>query len=41
MPEGSWIVKDRLLTERPFEQIGVHGGLSADELYVPLVIAEP
>jgi hypothetical protein len=41
MPEGSWIVKDRLLTERPFEQIGVHGGLSADELYVPLVVAEP
>ena len=30
------IVKDWLPFERPFQQIGVHGGLSDDELYVPL-----
>lgn len=36
----NWVVRDRLLTEKPFIQIGVHGGLSADELYVPLIVAE-
>lgn len=36
----NWVIRDRLLMEKPFQQIGVHGGLSADELYVPLVIAE-
>ncbi|MCW8886487.1 MAG: alkaline phosphatase family protein, partial [Motiliproteus sp.] len=40
LPKENWIVKDRLLQESPFDQIGVHGGLSAEELYVPLVIAE-
>ncbi|MEH6471672.1 MAG: alkaline phosphatase family protein [Halopseudomonas sp.] len=35
------IINDRLLQERPFLQRGVHGGLSAEELYVPLVMAEP
>ena len=35
------IIKDRLLQERPFSQRGVHGGLSAEELYVPLVMVEP
>ncbi|MEH6826368.1 MAG: hypothetical protein V7629_20975, partial [Motiliproteus sp.] len=35
------IIKDRLLQERPFTQRGVHGGLSAEELYVPLIMAEP
>ncbi len=35
------IIKDRLLQERPFRQRGVHGGLSAEELYVPLVLVEP
>jgi hypothetical protein len=27
-----------LPTEDDFEQIGVHGGLSAEELYVPLCL---
>ena len=34
---GHYSIREWLLTERPYQQIGVHGGLSADELYVPLV----
>jgi len=33
------VITDRLFGERPFRQVGVHGGLSEDELYVPLVLA--
>jgi hypothetical protein len=35
---GAWIIKDRILGEKPFDQVGVHGGLSAEELYVPLIL---
>ncbi len=35
----NYVIKDRLPGEREFHHIGVHGGLSADELYVPLVYA--
>ena len=35
------IIKDTLPGESPFRQIGVHGGLSADEMYVPLILLEP
>ena len=38
--KDNWVIKDRLLQEDPFGQIGVHGGLSEDELYVPLVMVE-
>ncbi|MEH6650053.1 MAG: alkaline phosphatase family protein [Motiliproteus sp.] len=34
------VMTECLLQERPFYQRGVHGGLSAEELYVPLVMAE-
>jgi hypothetical protein len=34
----NYIIKDRLLTEKAFQQCGVHGGLSAQELYVPLIL---
>ena len=34
---GHHSIREWLLTERPYRQIGVHGGLSADEMYVPLV----
>ena len=34
----NYVIRDRLLTEKPFSQIGVHGGLSEQELYVPLII---
>jgi hypothetical protein len=37
--EGDWLIKDRLAGERPYRHLGVHGGLSAAELYVPLVCA--
>lgn len=35
----NYVIKDLLRGEKPFSQIGVHGGLTADELYVPLVVA--
>jgi Type I phosphodiesterase / nucleotide pyrophosphatase len=34
-----WLIKDRLAGEKPFQHIGVHGGLSTAELTVPLVYA--
>jgi hypothetical protein len=34
----NYVIRDRLLTEKPFTQRGVHGGLSPEELYVPLII---
>ena len=34
------VIKDCLIGERSFTQIGVHGGLDERELYVPLIIAE-
>lgn len=37
----NYVIRDRVAGERPFEQIGVHGGLTAAELYVPLVLYEP
>jgi len=40
LPRDNWIIKDRLLPEKEFQLIGVHGGLSAEELYVPLLVAE-
>jgi hypothetical protein len=33
----NFIIKDRLINEKPFTQLGVHGGLSEQELYVPLI----
>lgn len=36
--KGHGVITDRLLGERPFEQIGVHGGLNSAELYVPLAL---
>jgi hypothetical protein len=33
----NYMIKDRLPGEHDFELIGMHGGLSADELHVPLV----
>ncbi|WP_303907257.1 alkaline phosphatase family protein [Thiohalomonas denitrificans] len=36
----NWVIRDRLLTETPFLQIGVHGGISEAEMTVPLIIVE-
>mgnify|MGYP001827401854 CR=1 FL=1 len=35
---GSYVIRDRLPSEKPFRQIGVHGGLSAPEIEVPLCV---
>jgi len=35
--KDNYVIKDTLKNEKPFTQIGVHGGLSDDELYVPLI----
>ncbi len=37
--KGDYTLKDRVAGERPFEPVGVHGGLSPEELYVPLILA--
>jgi len=34
-----YVIKDTLPTEKPWNDIGVHGGTSADEMYVPLIVA--
>lgn len=39
MADG-WTMRDRLPGEQPFMPVGVHGGLSAAELNVPLVVLE-
>ena len=38
--KGNWMITGRLPGERPLHHIGVHGGVSAEEMYVPLVYAE-
>ena len=38
--KDNYIVKDWLFAEPRYTQIGVHGGVSAAEMYVPLIIAE-
>jgi len=35
-PLGNRLIRDHLPSEKPFKQIGVHGGLSREELMVPL-----
>ena len=35
--KSNYVIKDRLLGEKPFNQRGVHGGLSTEELFVPLI----
>lgn len=35
--KGNYIIKDHLAGERDFTMVGVHGGLSEEELYVPLI----
>jgi len=35
--KDNYVIKDRLLTERPFHQIGIHGGVSRVEMQVPLI----
>ena len=37
--EPGWTIVDTVEGETPFDLIGVHGGMSADEMRVPLVLA--
>ncbi|MCG6940394.1 MAG: alkaline phosphatase family protein [Thiohalocapsa sp.] len=39
LARGRAVIHDQLPTEKGFRQIGVHGGLSPEELYVPLSLA--
>ncbi|NKC15182.1 MAG: phosphodiesterase [Gammaproteobacteria bacterium] len=41
VPDGSRAVKDWLALERPYSLIGIHGGATAEEMYVPLVTVAP
>jgi predicted AlkP superfamily pyrophosphatase or phosphodiesterase len=38
--QGTWAIKDWVPGERRYAHIGLHGGLSPEEMYVPLVVAE-
>lgn len=38
---GQQVIRDRLVTETAFRQVGVHGGLSPAEMLVPLCRMEP
>ena len=37
--KDNFIIKDQLAGEPPFAHIGVHGGTSPQEMYVPLIVA--
>lgn len=37
--KDNYVIKDWLFAEQRYSQVGVHGGLSGEELYVPLVVA--
>ena len=37
LPEPGWVIKDRLLGEDAFSQVGVHGGTASAEQRVPLI----
>ena len=39
LPKDNYVIKDWLFGERHYTQIGVHGGMSEQELYVPLILA--
>ncbi|MBK5935741.1 hypothetical protein CCR81_02840, partial [Halorhodospira halophila] len=41
LPADGWVIKDRLVGEGRFAQVGVHGGASASEQWVPLIAARP
>lgn len=35
----NYIIKDQLAGEPPFAHIGVHGGISSQEMYIPLILS--
>ncbi|MBK6848254.1 MAG: hypothetical protein IPG96_12225 [Proteobacteria bacterium] len=36
-----YTLRDKVLGEKAYDPIGVHGGASADEMFVPLLVAGP
>ena len=36
--KGRFTVRDRLISEKPFNLFGMHGGITAAEQYVPLIV---
>ncbi len=38
--KGRYVIRDVVPGERPPTHVGVHGGLSEDEMYVPLIVAQ-
>ncbi len=40
VPPGNRIIRDRLLSEEKGFNLGNHGGLSSDEMHVPLIISQ-
>jgi hypothetical protein len=38
LAKDRYVIKDTLPSERDWRDVGVHGGASADEMYVPLII---
>lgn len=41
LAKENYVIKDRLLGEKNFSQVGVHGGVSEQEMLVPLIVATP
>ena len=39
--QEDWTIKDWLPGEKHYDQPGVHGGCSAAEMFVPLIVAGP
>lgn len=37
----NYVIKDTLPTEKRWSDIGVHGGVSSDEMLVPLIVCQP
>ena len=38
--KGNYVLRDRLTAEQPPTHVGVHGGVSAAEMYVPLIVLQ-
>lgn len=38
--EPGWTLRDRVADEAPHEMIGFHGGLSPEEMWIPLIVAQ-
>jgi len=37
--QAPWVIIDQVPGERPHDQVGVHGGVSAAEMQIPLIFS--